>query len=160
MGASVVLIVNDTRHQVTVPDTTPLLDILRDELGLRGTRFGCGEGVCGACTVLVDGRPETACNTPVAAVVGKTVTTIEGIINHGILHPLQQAFTELQAGQCGYCLNGIIMRALAFLRTKPTPTRTEIATALDMHLCRCGAHDRILRAVALGASRMAETRTS
>ena len=127
---------------------TPLLDILRNTLRLTGTRFGCGLEQCGACMVLVDGAPVQSCNAALDAVAGKEITTIEGLAgNGGTLHPLQQAFLDEQAGQCGYCLSGILMSAKALLDQNPNPSRREIAAALDDNLCRCGSHVRILTAV-------------
>ena len=127
---------------------TPLLDILRNTLRLTGTRFGCGLEQCGACMVLVDGAPVQSCNAALDAVAGKEITTIEGLAGDGgTLHPLQQAFLDEQAGQCGYCLSGILMSAKALLDQNPNPSRHEIAAALDDNLCRCGSHVRILTAV-------------
>jgi nicotinate dehydrogenase subunit A len=128
-------------------DNTTLLSLLRDELGLSGPKLGCGEGECGACMVLVDGRPQTSCNLPLWAVKGHAVTTLEGLGNASQPHLLQQAFVEENAGQCGYCLSGILVSASALLQHTPEPTRAQICEALDKHLCRCGAHDRIIRAV-------------
>ena len=128
-------------------EDTPLLSVLRDSLGLVGTRFGCGLEQCGCCIVLIDGAPEKSCRRPIFAVAGKSVTTIEGLGNAEHPHPLQQAFLDEQAGQCGYCLSGILMSAKALLDRNPGPSRAEIVAALDKHLCRCGAHQRILRAV-------------
>jgi nicotinate dehydrogenase subunit A len=139
--------VNTQRLQSELPDKTPLLHALRDELGLAGPKLGCGEGECGACMVLVDGRPQTSCNLPLWAVEGHEVTTLEGLGEPGQPHALQQAFMELNAGQCGYCLSGILISASALLKQNPHPTRAEIGAALDKNLCRCGAHDRIVRAV-------------
>ena len=131
-----------------VAPETPLLDILRNNLGLTGTRFGCGLEQCGACMVLVDGAPVQSCNAALDAVVGKEITTIEGLAGgDGTLHPLQQAFLDEQAGQCGYCLSGILISAKALLDRNPNPSRREIAAALDDNLCRCGSHVRILTAV-------------
>lgn len=141
------LVVNGVERQVAAPDDMSLLEVLRDELGLRGSRFGCGEGTCGACTVLIDGKARTACDAPIATVENAVITTIEGLSRGVELHPVQQAFVDLQAGQCGYCLNGIIMRIVALLGSNPRPTRAEAAAVLDQHLCRCGTHDRILKAV-------------
>ena len=125
-----------------------LLDFLRNKLGLTGTRFGCGLEQCGACMVLVDGAPVQSCNAALDSVVGKQVTTVEGLRGtDGELHPLQQAFLDEQAGQCGYCLSGILISAKALLDQNPDPTRHEIALALDNNLCRCGSHVRILNAV-------------
>ena len=131
----------------TAPDKTPLLSFLRNELGLSGPKLGCGEGECGACMVLVDGRPQTSCNLPLWAVKGHAVTTLEGLGTVGQPHALQQAFIEENAGQCGYCLSGILVSASALLQQTPEPTRAQICQALDKNLCRCGAHERIIRAV-------------
>jgi len=136
------------------PDT-PLLDILRNTLGLTGTRFGCGLEQCGACMVLVDGQPVQSCNAALDSVAGKRITTIEGLAAaDGQLHPLQQAFLDEQAGQCGYCLSGILISAKALLDRNPSPNRAEIAAALDGNLCRCGSHVRIIKAVERAASAM------
>ena len=147
--------VNGERISVTpASDDTPLLDVLRNALGLMGTRFGCGLEQCGSCTVLVDGQPEKSCGKPVWAVAGKSVVTIEGLGTKEKPHPLQQAFLDEQAGQCGYCLSGIIVSAKALLDRNPSPTRAEIAAALDGNICRCGSHNRILRAVEKAAAMM------
>jgi len=135
-------------------DETPLLDVLRDELGLMGTRFGCGLEQCGCCMVLIDGAHEKCCAKPVWSVAGKTVTTVEGLGTAKLPHPLQQAFLDEQAGQCGYCLSGILISAKALLDNNPKPTRAEIAAALDGNICRCGSHNRILRAVEKAAATM------
>ena len=139
--------INTRPIQSELPDKTPLLNLLRDELGLSGPKLGCGEGECGACMVLVDGRAQTSCNLPLWAVQHHEVTTLEGLGQDGQPHVLQQAFIEENSGQCGYCLSGILVSASALLRDNPHPTRTEIGAALDKHLCRCGAHERIIRAV-------------
>jgi nicotinate dehydrogenase subunit A len=133
-------------------EETPLLNVLRNELGLTGTRFGCGLEQCGSCMVLINGKPEKSCGRPVWAIAGKTVTTVEGLGARGQPHPLQQAFLDEQAGQCGYCLSGILISAKALLDRNPSPTRAEIAAALDGNICRCGAHNRIVRAVAKAAA--------
>ena len=135
-------------------EETPLLDVLRNELGLMGTRFGCGLEQCGCCTVLIDGAPEKCCAKPVWSVAGKSIVTIEGLGTPAHPHPLQQAFIDEQAGQCGYCLAGIIVSAKALLDRNPAPTRAEIAQALDGNICRCGSHNRIIRAVQKAAARM------
>lgn len=137
-------------------ETGSLLDVLRNDLGLKGARFGCGVGQCGACAVLVDGRVEAACATPFEAVEGRSVVTVEGLGTPARPHPLQAAFLELQAGQCGYCLSGILIGAKALLDRNPDPTRAEIAEALDWHLCRCGVHNRVIAAVTLAARRLRE----
>ncbi|MDP2004795.1 MAG: (2Fe-2S)-binding protein [Rubrivivax sp.] len=124
-----------------------LLSVLRDELGLSGPKFGCGQGECGACMVLVDGQPQTACNLPLWAVEGKAVVTLEGLGTPAAPHPLQTAFIEERAGQCGYCVAGIVTSAAALLATQPRPSRDDIVQALDKHLCRCGAQQRMVRAI-------------
>jgi nicotinate dehydrogenase subunit A len=152
-------VVNGAQATADVPGATPLIHVLRNDLGLTSARFGCGEGGCGACTVLIDGRPEHSCDVSVEFVAGRSVETVEGLSRDGVLHPLQKAFLDEQAGQCGYCLTGILMRAKALLDANPSPTRTEIAGALDGNLCRCGAHPRILRAVARAAEAIRASRT-
>ena len=132
---------------VDADPTKPLLSVLRNELGLRGTRFGCGLEQCGACMVLVDGEPTYACAREIATIAGKTITTVEGLARNGAPHPLFDAFLDEQAGQCGYCLSGILVSAAALLARNPQPSRAEVAAALDPHLCRCGVHNRIIRAV-------------
>jgi aerobic-type carbon monoxide dehydrogenase small subunit (CoxS/CutS family) len=146
------LTVNGNTVRVATDGTVPLLSVLREQLGLRGTRFGCGTEQCGACMVLVDGMPVYSCTREVATVAGRTVTTVEGLSIDGAMHPLQQAFIAEQAGQCGYCLSGILISATALLERNPRPTRAEIAAALDPHLCRCGMHNRVMRAVARAAA--------
>lgn len=152
--------INAQNIAIDVPDKTPLLSLLRDELGLSGPKLGCGEGECGACVVLVDGRPQTSCNLPVWAVRGHAVTTLEGLAPAGQTHVLQQAFIEENAGQCGYCLSGILVAASALLQRTPEPTREQICYALDPHLCRCGAHERIIRAVQRAAQNDDKNATS
>jgi aerobic-type carbon monoxide dehydrogenase small subunit (CoxS/CutS family) len=148
------LIVNGKAVHVVSDGSKPLLDVLRGELGLRGTRFGCGTEQCGACMVLIDGEPSFSCARSIESLAGKVVTTIEGLSSGGVPSPLQQAFVDEQAGQCGYCLSGILISATALLARNPHPSRSEIAAALDRHLCRCGVHNRIMRAVArAGAAR-------
>ena len=144
--------VNGRDVHVDVPPDTPLLLVLRNDLGLRGTRHGCGEGDCGACTVLVNGQAMTACNLPVESVEGARVETVESLTTGEMPHPLVQAVIQEQAGQCGYCLAGILMRATALLASNAAPSRQEVAAALDSNLCRCGSHDRILRAVQRAAA--------
>jgi nicotinate dehydrogenase subunit A len=140
--------VNGQSHQVEAEADTPLLHVIRTHLRLTGSRFGCGAGSCGACMVLLDGRPTPSCNLPVWAAEGKTVVTVEGLAAaDGTLHAVQQAFLDEQAGQCGYCVSGIIVSAVALLEGDADPDATEIATALDRHLCRCGIHQRAVRAV-------------
>jgi nicotinate dehydrogenase subunit A len=139
--------VNGRRQEVAATPETPLLYVLRNDLKLKGARFGCGLGQCGACTVLVDGKPVQSCDLPLSAAAGKAVTTIEGIAANGKPHPLQQAFIDEQAAQCGYCITGIIMAAKALLDANPGPSDAQIRAALKGNLCRCGTHHRILRAV-------------
>ena len=138
-------------------DETPLLAVLRDDLGLKGTRFGCGLEQCGCCMVLIDGKPEKSCAKPVWSIAGKNVVTVEGLGTPERPHPLQRAFLDLQAGQCGYCLSGILISAKALLDANPKPTRAEIAAALDGNICRCGSHNRILKAVEKAAAAMQGT---
>ena len=157
MVQTIALTVNGQPVTVAVAhDETPLLDVLRNELALMGTRFGCGLEQCGCCIVLIDGKPEKSCGRPIGTVAGRSVTTVEGLGTAAKPHPLQQAFLEEQAGQCGYCLSGILISAKALLDRNPSPSRAEIAKALDDNLCRCGAHNRILRAVEKAAARLRE----
>jgi nicotinate dehydrogenase subunit A len=150
--------VNGQKRMVHAQDNTPLLYVLRNDLGLKGTRFGCGANQCGSCHVLLDGVSVPACDTPVWAAQGKAVMTVEGLGQlhgaGGALHPLQQAFVDEQAAQCGYCLSGILISAAALLAEYPQPTETQVKAALDKHLCRCGTHNRILRAVLRAAAVM------
>jgi nicotinate dehydrogenase subunit A len=146
--------VNGRAVEVGAAADTPLLDVLRNHLGIRGAKFGCGLEQCGCCMVLIDGKPEKSCGKALATVAGKAIVTIEGLGARDRPHPLQQAFLDEQAGQCGYCLPGILISAKALLDNNPAPSRAEIATALDDHICRCGSHPRILRAVALAARRI------
>jgi nicotinate dehydrogenase subunit A len=157
MAGNVALTVNGRAVNVAAAhDEVPLLDVLRNELRLVGTRFGCGLEQCGCCTVLIDGKPEKSCSRPISSVAGRSVTTVEGLGTPEHPHPLQQAFLEEQAGQCGYCLSGILLSAKALFERNPAPTRPEIASALDDNLCRCGTHNRIIRAVEKAAARMRE----
>ena len=143
----VALTVNGAAVALDLPDATMLLDALRHTLGLTGSRYGCGVGACGSCMVLVDGRPEPSCTLPLWAVADKAVTTIEGIGTPDAPHRLQTTFLDQQAGQCGYCLAGIIVTAAGLLRHTPSPSEQAVRAALDRNLCRCGAHNRIVRAV-------------
>ncbi|MDE2616381.1 MAG: (2Fe-2S)-binding protein [Burkholderiales bacterium] len=129
-----------------------LLSVLRDELNLSGPKFGCGQGECGACMVLVDGQPQTSCNLPVWSVQGRQVTTLEGLGTPARPHPVQTAFIEERAAQCGYCVAGIITSACALLARNPQPSRDEIVQGLEKHLCRCGAHTRMVRAIERAAT--------
>lgn len=144
--------VNGATHHVRDDESTPLLAVLRESLGLSGPRFGCGQGECGACMVLVDGRPETACTVSVGAVRNRSIETVEGLGTPERPHPVQRAVIEERAGQCGYCLSGIITSAVALLRQHENPSRDQIIDALEPHLCRCGAHPRIIRAVERAAA--------
>ena len=146
------LFVNGTIRLVDVEAAYPLLDVLRDDLGLTGCKVACGEGACGACTVLVDNRPIRACITPVAVAAGLPVRTIEGLEQDGQLHPLQQAFLDTGAFQCGYCTPGMIMAALGLLEQQPEADEAAIVQALAGNLCRCGTYPRILRAVRQAAA--------
>jgi nicotinate dehydrogenase subunit A len=141
------LTVNGVERTLTADPDTPLLYLLRNDLGLTGTRFGCGQGHCGACDVLVEGRKVHSCDTPLWSLEGKQVVTVEGLRDGHELHPLQLALIAEQAAQCGYCLSGITISAKALLDANPTPTDPEIRAALDANLCRCGTHNRIVRAV-------------
>jgi len=153
---TITLNVNGQRHVVAADAETPLLYVLRNDLKLKGARFGCGLGQCGACTVLVDGKPVQSCDFPLSAAAGKAVTTVEGLAANGKLHPLQQAFVAEQAAQCGYCITGIIMAAKALLDANPRPSDADIRAALKGNLCRCGTHQRILRAVRRAAEELAK----
>lgn len=143
--------VNGVVREVTTEDDTPLLYVLRNHLGLKGTRFGCGQGLCGACLVLIDGRPDFSCSVPMWAVDGRVVTTIEGLGTPETAHPVAQAFVADQAAQCGYCTSGMIIGAVGLLGQNEDPTEDEVRAALDRNLCRCGAHNRIVRAVLAAA---------
>ncbi|HIF12409.1 MAG TPA: (2Fe-2S)-binding protein [Dehalococcoidia bacterium] len=139
--------VNDESHEVTVDAERTLLSVLRHELGLTGTKYGCGEGNCGACTVLIDGEATRSCITPVTSAGGREITTIEGLANGDKLHPVQEAFVEHTAFQCAYCTSGFIMSSAALLDRTPSPSDEQIQSALSGHICRCGAYVRILKAV-------------
>ena len=130
--------------------------MLRDELSLRGSKFGCGTEQCGACMVLIDGKPEYSCSREISTVAGKAVTTVEGLPSNRALHPLQQTLLDEQAGQCGYCLSGILISAAALLAKNPRPSRADIIATLDPHLCRCGIHNRVIRAVQKAGAAIAE----
>ena len=151
---SISFTLNGKPARVDASETRPLLWVLRDDLGLTGTKFGCGEGICGTCTVLVDNEPVRSCSTPMAAVQGRAVTTIEGLGAADHLHPIQEAFVEHAALQCGYCTPGMILEAYAFLLKNPHPTRADIIKEMDAHLCRCGAHLRIVDAIESAALAM------
>jgi len=151
--------INGQRHELDGEAGDSLLAVLRGDLGLTGSKFGCGEGYCGACTVLVDAQVTRSCTARLAAVAGKSITTIEGITAaasgaEGSLHPVQEAFLETEAFQCGYCTPGMVVATVGLLRTNPDPTDQDIAKALDRNVCRCGAYPRIVQAVKLAAQRM------
>jgi aerobic-type carbon monoxide dehydrogenase small subunit (CoxS/CutS family) len=147
MSNEIALVVNGKAHTVQAEPETPLLYVLRNDLGLAGPHFGCGEEKCGACMVLVGDTAKQSCKLPISE-IGKTrITTLEGLMEEGELHPVQRAFIEEQAAQCGYCLNGMIITTSALLWKTPHPTDTQMREALDGNLCRCGSHVRILRAV-------------
>jgi isoquinoline 1-oxidoreductase subunit alpha len=150
--------VNGTRRRVEVDGERSLLSVLRDELDLTGAKYGCGEGQCGACTVLVDGRAVRSCLTQAASVEGKQVTTVEGLERNGDLHPLQEAFLAVDAMQCGYCTAGMIMSGVGLLKKTPNPTDAEILRAMEGNICRCGTYPRIVAAIrqAAGADKAAK----
>ena len=141
------LVVNQTHYRLQLDPNTLLLWALRDGLGLTGSKYGCGEGHCGACTVLIDGSPVRSCITPVAKVAGKEITTIEGLAQNTRLHPLQEAFIQADAMQCGYCTPGMILSAVGLLKKTPHPTEPEIRRALEGNVCRCGTYPRIVAAM-------------
>jgi nicotinate dehydrogenase subunit A len=147
--------VNGVATDVVASPDTPLLYVLRDDLGLKGSRFGCGSGQCGACFVLLDDHAVPSCDTPLWSVAGKGVTTVEGLARNGELHPLQRAFLDEQAAQCGYCTSGILIAAAALLQSNPAPTEADVRAALDRNLCRCGSHNRVVRAVMRAAAEAA-----
>jgi len=153
-SSAIIVRVNGVERRLDVDRSRSLLSVLRTELGLTGTKYGCGAGECGACTVLLDGRAVRSCTTPVAHVIGRSVITIEGLEKDGALHPVQDAFLEAQAFLCGYCTPGMIMGAVALLRANPAPSELEIREAMAGHLCRCGAYERIIRAIQLAAARL------
>jgi aerobic-type carbon monoxide dehydrogenase small subunit (CoxS/CutS family) len=145
------LLVNHARYRLQVDPARMLLWVLRDELQLTGTKYGCGEGQCGACTVLIDGAPVRSCLTRASAMAGKEITTIEGLAQNGKLHPLQEAFIQADALQCGYCTPGMILSSVGLLNKTPQPTEPEIRRALHGNLCRCGTYPRIIAAVQMAA---------
>ena len=145
------LLVNGVRRQVDADAGQSLLSVLRDDLDLTGAKYGCGEGQCGACTVLIDGRPARSCIVRVGAVAGKAITTIEGLERNGKLHPVQQAFLDAGALQCGYCTPGMILAAVALLGQNPDPSDAEIVRAMQGNICRCGTYSRIITAIRMAA---------
>lgn len=157
MPESFTFSVNGKPCTVEADGQTPLLYILRNDLGLKGARYGCGVGQCGSCTILMDGKDVNSCDTPLWSVAGKSITTIEGLGSRDNPHPLQQAFIDEQAAQCGYCITGILMASKALLERNPRPEDRDIDQALERHLCRCGTHNRIRRAIQRAAKAMAGT---
>jgi nicotinate dehydrogenase subunit A len=155
-AALITLRVNGQVETLAVDSAAPLLNVLRNDLRLNGPKYGCGLGECGACMVLVDGVAARSCALPVGGVAGREVTTLEGLASGGVLHPVQQAFVDTQAAQCGYCLNGMIMATVALLERTPGPSDAQVRAALSHHLCRCGTHLEILAAVQRAAQLMAE----
>jgi aerobic-type carbon monoxide dehydrogenase small subunit (CoxS/CutS family) len=148
--------INGAEVEVNAVEEQSLLEVLRDNLGLTGAKYGCGEGRCGACTVLVDGAPVRSCVTKCGAAAAREITTIEGLQKNGKLHPLQEAFLELGAMQCGYCTCGMIMSGVALLRQTPNPTRDEIIDFMDGNICRCGTYPRIIAALSTAAKALKE----
>ena len=156
MAKPIELEVNGKRYPVNYPADTPLLYVLRDELGLTGSKYGCGEGQCGACTVLIGGMPRRSCQIPVSAAATKPITTIEGLEKDGRLNPVQQAFLDAGAFQCAYCTSGMIMSSVGLLQANPNPSQVEIVQFLQGNVCRCGTHPRVIEAVRQAAKTMQE----
>lgn len=148
-----VLNVNGVKHNVSVEPEAELLFVLRDDLNLTGSKYGCGEGVCGACTVLIDGRPTRSCITPAGSAAGKEIITIEGLEKNGNLHAVQEAFLKADPFQCSYCASGMIMSATALLKSNPSPTDSDIIKAMNGNICRCGTYPNIVRAIKLASSK-------
>lgn len=151
---ALLLTVNGKETHTEAPADDSLLDVLRDKLQLTGTKYGCGEGQCGACTVLIDGKPVRSCTTPASFAIGKKVTTIEGLEQNGRLHPVQEAFLKEAALQCGYCTSGMIVSAVGLLTSNPNPTDGEIIRYMSGNICRCGSYPRIIGAVRRAAKSM------
>ena len=156
MAKPIELEINGKRYPVSYPADTPLLYVLRDELGLTGSKYGCGEGQCGACTVLIGGMPRRSCQIPVSAAAAKPITTIEGLEKDGRLNPVQQAFLDAGAFQCAYCTSGMIMSSVGLLQANPNPSQAQIVQSLQGNVCRCGTHPRIVDAVRQAAKMMQE----
>jgi aerobic-type carbon monoxide dehydrogenase small subunit (CoxS/CutS family) len=144
--------INGKKYEVNVQPDAELLFVLRNDLDLTGSKYGCGEGACGACTVLINGEATRSCITPVSAVVGKDITTIEGLENNGKLHPVQEAFLKADPFQCSYCASGMIMSSVALLKTNPSPTEDDILSAMNGNICRCGTYVNILKAIKLASN--------
>lgn len=156
MSKPMELEVNGKRYTVSYPPDTPLLYVLRDELGLTGTKYGCGEGQCGACTVLIGGAPRRSCQIAVSAAATKPITTIEGLEKEGHLHPVQQAFLDAGAFQCAYCTSGMVMSSVGLLESNANPNQADIVQFLQGNVCRCGTHPRIVEAVQHAAKLLQE----
>ena len=154
MAGTLQLEINGRKYSVSYPADTPLLYVLRDELGLTGTKYGCGEGMCGACTILLGGTARRSCQIPVSAAVSRPITTIEGLEKDGALHPVQQAFLDAEAFQCAYCTSGMIMTSVSLLQAIPHPSREQIVQAMQGNICRCGTHPRIIEAIEKAASKL------
>jgi aerobic carbon-monoxide dehydrogenase small subunit len=154
MEMTITFTVNGTERTVTTDSERPLLDVIREDLGLTGTKYGCGEGRCGACSVLLDGSRVPSCITPVARADGKSIRTIEGLARGDLLHPVQEAFLEVGAMQCGYCTSGMVIAATALLERNPNPKDEEIITEMNANLCRCNGYTKILQAVRRAAEKM------
>jgi nicotinate dehydrogenase subunit A len=159
MARKLTITVNGRRHPVRAAPDTPLLYVLRNELGLLAPRFGCGLAACGACTVHVNGEPLRSCVVPVSATAGKKVRTLESLGTDKNPHPMIEAFIAEDAAQCGFCINGMVMQSVAFVRRNPRPTEAQIKRALNANICRCGTHYRIVRAVERGAAAMAKEKS-
>lgn len=156
MATNIELEINGKHYSVSYPPDTPLLYVLRDELGLTGTKYGCGEGMCGACTVLLGGTARRSCQIPVGVAASRPITTIEGLEKQGKLHPVQQAFLDAGAFQCAYCTSGMIMSSVSLLQATQHPSTEQIVQALQGNICRCGTHPRIIDAVQRAAGKMQE----
>jgi aerobic-type carbon monoxide dehydrogenase small subunit (CoxS/CutS family) len=154
MEKKISFVLNGKKTELLIDPTTTLLWALRNQLGLTGTKFGCGMGICGACTVLIDNEAVRSCSLPIGDVAGKKVITIEGIAKNGKLHPVQQAFVDHDALQCGFCTPGMVMNAVGLLNKNPKPTRQDIVNGMEDNLCRCGAHIRIIQAVETASAEM------
>jgi aerobic-type carbon monoxide dehydrogenase small subunit (CoxS/CutS family) len=154
MGEAIELEVNGKRYSVRYSPDTPLLYVLRDELGLTGTKYGCGEGMCGSCTVLLAGTARRSCQVPVSAAVGKPITTVEGLEKNGELHPVQEAFVEEGAFQCAYCTSGMIMSSVSLLQSNHNPSEEQIMQSMQGNICRCGTYPRIIEAIRKAAVKM------
>jgi aerobic-type carbon monoxide dehydrogenase small subunit (CoxS/CutS family) len=154
MGQAIELEVNGKRYSVRYSPDTPLLYVLRDELGLTGTKYGCGEGMCGSCTILLAGTARRSCQVPVSAAMGKSITTIEGLEKNGELHPVQEAFVEEGAFQCAYCTSGMIMSSVSLLQSNHNPSEEQILQSMQGNICRCGTYQRIMEAIRKAAVKM------